>query len=188
MLCCTPGVIGLPPWYCPCLLSMWKRTCVPLLSAQLNDWLSDWSAMHPSTISLIAWLKIITILKRLNRLFREQHTFYNQMLSEMMSILSHFIPSGPIVDYVAAVFRPHTTLSGLEHMRPCGPPTWPSETSGCILWRCKLLSSVGINSCGVQPDSCNHKSTQSNFVECTNLTKGLHRLLLDKVWNEVRIF
>ena len=78
-------------------------------------------------------MKIITILKRLNRLFREQYTLYNQMLSETVSILSHFIPSGRIVVDVVAVFRPRTTLSGLEHMLPCGPPTWPSETSGCIL-------------------------------------------------------
>ena len=31
--------------------------------------------IYPSTDSSIAWLKIITILKRLNRLFREQCTF-----------------------------------------------------------------------------------------------------------------
>ena len=55
------------------------------------------------------------------------------MLSETVCILKYFIPSGRIIDAVVAFFHPHTTLSSLAHMRLCGPPTWPSETSGCIL-------------------------------------------------------
>lgn len=95
------------------------------------------------------------------------------MVSETVCILNHFIPSGRIVEDVVSVFRPRITLSGLEHTRPCGPPTWPSETSGCILLLYKLQPSVDMNSSAMQPDSCNHKSTQSSFVQYIklNLTK-----------------
>ena len=88
-------------------------------------------------------------------------------------ILNHFIPSGRIVEDVVSLFRPRIELSGLQHTRPCGPPTRPSETSGCILLLCKLQPSLGTNSSGLQPDSCNYKGTQSSFVQYVklNLTK-----------------
>ena len=96
--------------------------------------------------------------------------FYNQMVGETVCILNHFIPSGRIVEDVVSVFRPRTELSGLGHTRSCGPPTRPSETSGCILLLCKLQPSLGTNSSGLQPDSCSYKSTQSSFVQYIKLT------------------